>query len=254
MISAKEILPLTPAERKQLLLEDSNAYQAKNEFERCQRLSHSINKFIEDYFKQIQLSDRENNIGSILQEFNIPDAIMHEINKFKPIAINEITTSISSKNSESPPANIYELAGAHKLAGGNKTSRNLSTALNQLWHNIANISPYVVSPEQDFNIKLKGIDLIIHNTSNKKVEYVQLKTQQNTMTGSQKGRTIDELSIYSNPVFCAVFSLGIWTFNHDVIPRRSGAEFWQSIGIHYPTFERHALELLQMLENEYSRS
>lgn len=253
MISAEEILSLTPAERKQRLLQDSNAYQARNEFERSQCLSNSINQFIEDYFKQTQYSDRENKIGSILEEFNIPDAIMHEINKFKPIAINEITLSISSKNSQSPPGNIYELAGAHKLAGGNKTSRNLSTALNQLWHNIATISPYVVSPEQAFNIKLKGIDLIIHNTSNKNIEYIQLKTQQNTMTGSQKSRTIDELSIYSNPVFCTAFSLGIWTFNHDAIPRRSGNEFWQSIGIHYPTFERHTLALLQMLENEYSR-
>ena len=83
------------------------------------------------------------------------------------------------------------------------------------------------------------------------IEYQQLKTQHNTLTGSQKSRSIQELEIHENPVFCASFTLGSWTFNHSSIPRISGVEFWNGIGIEYSTLEIKVKDLFMEFERVF---
>ncbi|MCL6272223.1 hypothetical protein M3P05_20075, partial [Sansalvadorimonas sp. 2012CJ34-2] len=83
------------------------------------------------------------------------------------------------------------------------------------------------------------------------IEYQQLKTQQNTLTGSQKTRSVQELSIHDNPVFCACFPNNKWTFNHSSIPRVSGEEFWSRIGIPYDLVLEKVNALIIELEQEY---
>ena len=253
MLTAQEIFDLTPSERRQALLQNADVYGASNELDRCRRLSQTINQFIHEYIELRKAQDKARESGSVLEDYNLSDAIVQQIKLFKPTATSDI------KNSTPPaelitqnPNNIYEKAGAAKLAGAQKTARNLSTVLGLLWEKIATLSPYSISPEQEFGLKLKGIDLISKHTETGHIEYQQLKTQQNTLTGSQKPRTVEELSIHQRPVFCSCFALGPWTFNHDIIPRRSGTDFWSSIGINYDIFERHSLALLKELEQEFS--
>ncbi len=44
--------------------------------------------------------------------------------------------------------NIYNMCNAVKLSGANSVSRTLSTKLGSLWEKIANLSKYVLSPEE----------------------------------------------------------------------------------------------------------
>ena len=47
------------------------------------------------------------------------------------------------------------------LVTSNSVTRSLSTKMGILWEEIADISPYVIIPEFEFGIKIKGIDIII---------------------------------------------------------------------------------------------
>ena len=128
----------------------------------------------------------------------------------------------------------------------------LSTTMGLLWERLASISPYAINPEIEFNLKIKGIDLISLNVDTNEIEYQQLKTQHNTLTGSQKGRSVQELIIHDNPVFCACLANNSsWTFSHPDIPRVSGEDFWHRIGISYDVFLKSVQELVLELENEY---
>jgi hypothetical protein len=145
------------------------------------------------------------------------------------------------------------MAGCSKLAGANKVTRNLSTTLGMLWEEIACISPYVVNPEREFNLKVRGVDLISLVGGNT-VEYQQLKTQRNTLTGSQKPRSENELKIHANSSFCVCFALSSWTFQSKIIPRYDGPRFWPRIGIDYNLLVTKASQLLRDLEKEYCKS
>ena len=94
--------------------------------------------------------------------------------------------------------------------------------------------------------------MIALNKNTNIIEFQQLKTQHNTLTGSQKRRSVEELQIHDNPVFCACFANNSsWTFNHPDIPRVSGTDFWSRIGIPYDLFLNHARNLVLELEKEY---
>ncbi len=252
MINAIEIYGMDVKNRKELIIDSSGIRKEDNELIISKKLSSTINTFIYDYFGIHEAEDKARNSGSILDIKNLLLAIDAEVESFKPLAIQKLKESSRSyEEIEKRPVNVYELAGASKLAAANRATRNLSTTLGLLWERVANISPYSINPEIEFNIKIKGIDLISSNVFNKKIEYQQLKTQKNTLTGSQKSRSIQELMLYENPVFCACFELGAWTFNSPVIPRISGKAFWSRIGIDYPTFESRAKNLMMDLEQEF---
>lgn len=94
--------------------------------------------------------------------------------------------------------------------------------MGHLWERIANISPYVISPRIEFGVEVPAIDLIILAN---RIEFAQIKTKRDTLTGSHRNRTYKELSLYENPLFVACFDLGGWHFNHPIIPTVSGEEF-----------------------------
>ncbi|GAL33138.1 hypothetical protein JCM19240_6570 [Vibrio maritimus] len=133
---------------------------------------------------------------------------MFKIDNFRPIAVKAINdTKAKVTNPETKPKNIYELAGAATLASANNITRNLSTKMGLLWERVASISPYAINTESEFGLKIKGIDLISLNISTGRVEYQQLKTKHDTLTGSQRERSVEELSIHEFLVSVVVLAL-----------------------------------------------
>jgi len=252
MLSAVEVFNLGPEERKELIYSRSNVVAEDDEIEVSRKLSGVINSFAEGYFDLLNESDQSQANGSVLINENLSSAISSEIAAFKPLAVEELRRSTPNREQIVAAAkNIYELAGAVKLAGANKATRNLSTTMGLLWERIANISPHAINPEAEFNLKIKGVDLISRNIHNRNIEYQQLKTKRDTLTGSQKGRSVSELEIHDHPIFCTCFALGPWTFNDPNIPRVSGTEFWSRIGIDYSIFESLVKTLILELEDVF---
>ncbi len=252
MLTAKEIYDLPQSFRAERITREITGYSRlddKRNMERSLALCSVINQFIEDYFQLQVNGDKRLKDGSVLNRSNLEAAMDNEIEAFYPIAAAEID---KPKIDASNPVNLYQMAGASKLSLANTVTRNLSTTLGLLWERIADISPYAINPELEFNLKIQGIDLIGLNINKFVVEYIQLKTQHNTLTGSQKPRSVSELSIHENPVFCAAFyNKSNWTFRDANIPRRSGAEFWETIGISYEIFLDHVFYLVKRLEEDY---
>ena len=123
--------------------------------------------------------------------------------------------------------------------------------MGHLWEKIANISPYVIIPEIEFGINIKGIDIIMY--SDNAVCFAQLKTVKGTLTGSQTGRAIRELSIHDNPLFLVAFDLGQWTFPpHPKIPRIAGKLFWDKIQMDYDLVESHVRNMLQRIDKTFA--
>lgn len=252
MIKAEDIIDLNQQERKSRIVEKAKISNKDNDLQRSRKLSDIINSFIVEYFEIALERDFNRTGGSVLTPTVLDELILKEIKIFKPLAINELKESSPSReNIVEKPKNVYQLAGAVKLSAANTATRNLSTTMGLLWERIANISPYTINPESEFDIAIKGVDLISKNINNCSIEYQQLKTQRNTLTGSQKERSIAELSLHKNPVFCTCFALGNWTFNHPKITRVSGPEFWQRIGIDYNIFEENVKALILELEETF---
>lgn len=216
------------------------------------RVSAIINLFIQDYIKGKVERDAGN---SILQPQRLNDAVRQEIERFVPQAIGQMKESIPSREKlEVRGNNLYEIAGARRLAFANKVTRTLSTTMGSLWEKLASISPYAVNTESEFRIKIKGIDVVLMNKTTQDIEFAQLKTQQSTLTGSQRPRSVRELAIHKHPVFCACFDTNSsWTFNHKSIPRLKGAEFWDRIGIQYEVVLENVKQMIRGLEDEYIR-
>ena len=254
MISANTIYSLSPNDRKIMILNEIRNIHTLQGLQVDQAISNVINTFIKDYINIKITNDNLNSNGSILTSYNLSIAIDREISLFKPSAIQCLRSLLIPQNTlVASSKNIYEMAGASKLAFANMVTRNISTTTGLFWEKLAALSPYSINPEREFNLKIKGIDLISMNCYTGVIEYQQLKTQHNTLTGSQVPRTIEELQIHINPIFCASFTNNSsWTFNHHTIPKVSGADFWNRIGIDYVILRQKALELIRDLEYEFT--
>jgi hypothetical protein len=115
---------------------------------------------------------------------------------------------------------LFELCGAKLLVTSNSVTISLRPKMGHLWEEIADISPYIIIPEFEFGVKIKGIDIVI--LIDEKIKFAQLKTLKGTLNGSQTNRSKKELGIYDSPLFIAAFNLGRWKFNYSRIPRIAG--------------------------------
>lgn len=140
----------------------------------------------------------------------------------------------AAQESTENATNLFELVGASKLVRANAISRLVSTHMGSAWEEMAALSHLAISPELDLKIRLKGVDIVF--LEGECLRHTQIKTQKNTLTGSQKGRSISELTLHSQPLFAAAFSVAGWTFPPKEISgveRVAGAEFWSKLGIQY---------------------
>jgi hypothetical protein len=133
--------------------------------------------------------------------------------------------------------NIFEFAECENLYLSNKYVNLISENLGHKLEEIANLSNQVLIPEKNLKIKIKGIDLIIFDQG--MIRYTQLKTKKDTLTGSQQGRSINELKIHKNSIFAAALDMGnSWTISYKKsqeygIEIMTGERFWSSIGLDY---------------------
>ena len=254
MIEARNIFESDTSQRSILIISEIENYSSiSDELDRSRALAGVINTFINEYI-EIQISvDKAKGGESIVCPKALEVALDYQVSQFLPIAITELRKSQPTADELMQSSkNIYEMSGAVKLSFANRATRNLSTTMGLLWERLANVSPYAINPELEFGIKIKGIDLIAKNRTTNHIEYQQLKTQHNTLTGSQKGRSVSELLIHENPVFCACFANNSsWTFSHPDIPRVSGRDFWERIGISYDIVLKCLKNLIAQLEKEY---
>jgi len=250
-MNARDLIELTAIKRKIKIISEIKDYESiKDELERSKEISNIINTFIEDYI-DLQVERENEKENSLLNNTNILSLeIDQKINSFLPIIIEELRKEYKQLKS-TKAKNIYELSDAYKLAFASNATRTISTKLGLLLESIASISPYSINPESEFDIKIKGIDLISRNRNTNKIEYQQLKTQKNTLTGSQSERVAKELTIHETPIVCAAFDLSSWTFNHKTILRVAGKDFWDRINIPYDLIIIKVQKLIQELEKEY---
>lgn len=254
MVTATQVLESDVNQRASLIISEvPNFLSIDDELEKSRALANVINSFISEYIEKKVTQDKALGDQSIMNSEALENALNEEIDSFLPIAIAELKKSQpTAEELIKSSKNIYEMSGAVKLSFANRATRNLSTTMGLLWERLANVSPYAINPELEFSLKIKGIDLIAKNKNTDLIEYQQLKTQHNTLTGSQKTRSVSELMIHENPVFCACFANNSsWTFNHPDIPRVSGTDFWERIGVSYEIVLKCLRRLISKLEEEY---
>ncbi|HDK7157787.1 TPA: hypothetical protein PTV43_002954 [Clostridium botulinum] len=193
-------------------------------------LSRVLNEFLPDFF--MSKPHKENEMESLFESFKLKNFTNLKQNLREKVAAND---------------NIYNMFNAPSLSGANSITRTLSTKLGLFWEDIANLSSNVVSPEIEFGIKLKGVDAILNH--NGTFIYAQMKTQKNTLTGSQVGRSTSELSVYKNSLFVAcIDNNASWTYGGP-IERIVGKPFWDLCNISYERLLHNISELIQEAES-----
>ncbi|BAY83817.1 hypothetical protein NIES267_33110 [Calothrix parasitica NIES-267] len=200
-LTANTLIPLSVLERKALVLEYASTINATHISDESLHLAYQYGKVIsliaEDYFeyqiKQDSLDD------SVLKTERQSELIKNQTEIFTTEFIDWLAKYFEKQKAiveNNPnPRNLYELCGANLLVTSNSVTRQLNTKMGMLWEKISNISPYALIPEFEFDIKITGVDIII--LSNETVYFTQLKSQKNTLTGSQAPRAKKELGIHT---------------------------------------------------------
>lgn len=129
--------------------------------------------------------------------------------------------------------NVYQLSNAAKLSSANAITRTYNTKLGLFWERIADLSPNVISPEIDLGYKIPEVDVIVLNRQDNQLYYTQLKTQKNTLTGSQAKRTVAELRRYEYHWFVACIDTNCKSTMPSALNRLVGKDFWDKVDIDY---------------------
>ena len=135
------------------------------------------------------------------------------------------------------------------MAIAQKHNRSITERMGHMFEKYAAVSPFVFSPEDHYGIKAAGVDLIV--LQNNDIIYCQMKTNKNTLTGSQDGRSKEELLLYNKAWFISAINSSVsWTFKaHDKIERKAGKEFWPLISIPYELVMESVKTLILEIEN-----
>lgn len=254
-LSAETLIPLSKKDRKALILEYASFIDVSDITDEDLQTPYQYGKIISSvapsYFEYQIAQDRQN--GTILDLNKQDRLIARKTDRFADNFIKwlqvEFINQSASLESKSQPKNLFELCETKLLSTSNSVTRSLSTRMGALWEDIADISPYIIVPEFQFGIKIKGIDVII--LSDNKIIFTQIKTLKGTLTGSQRSRAKKELAIHKNSLFVSAFDLGSWTFNDPIIPRIAGQDFWNMIDIDYDILENRVKLMLQKIESAF---
>ena len=195
-----------------------------------------INKFVTEYIKEIKKNNSNNSSA----------AITNEINKFKKNYIENILP----KRINQKIVNVYSLSGADSFAKIQLVLRSLSTSMGSLWEKIAICGNTSISSENEFGLKITGTDLISLIDGNP--TYIQIKTMEDTLTGSQGPRSNNELSIHDYSFFAAAFDTGrTWHFKSNKVKKFKGKEFWSKINLDYDYILKNIKVMVKEIETKY---
>ena len=194
-----------------------------------------INKFIKDYI------DFKNNTDDQIKE-----EIKNKIDEFK----NDYLNNKISKKIFSKKTSLFSMIGAEIFKSAQTISKGLSTSMGSLWEKIASCSNTVINTEEEFGIKITGIDAI--SIIKKKITYIQLKTAEDTLTAGHSPRSEMELSIHDNAIFGAAFKTGSkWHFRSEKINKYAGKDFWDLIGLDYDFIYEQSKTMILEIERKY---
>jgi len=200
------------------------------------RYKEVINKFVTEYIKEIKKNNSNNRSA----------AITDEINKFKKNYIENILP----KRINQKIVNVYSLSGADSFAKIQLVLRSLSTSMGSLWEKIAICGNTSISSENEFGLKITGTDLISLIDGNP--TYIQIKTMEDTLTGSQGPRSNNELSIHDYSFFAAAFDTGrTWHFKSNKVKKFKGKEFWSKIDLDYDYILKNVKVMVKEIETKY---
>lgn len=171
--------------------------------------------------------------NELLNIFSQKQNEVHLLNKkFKEFEKNLIPELTSLKNKLSQGnANVFQMMNANTLSSANAITRTFSTKLGLFLEEITILSKNVICPEKELKYKIPGVDIIVQYDN--KLYYTQLKTQKNTLTGSQGSRVVSELSKFENSWFVACLNNDASWTAPAALNRLVGDEFWSKIGISY---------------------
>ena len=204
-LAAETLIPLSTKERKELILYHASLIDCTNIIDEDLHIAYQYGKIISSigstYFEyQVEKDNRNYSALELETQSNL---ISNKTEQFADDFIEWLRADFKNKSAilehHPNPRNLFELCGAKLLVTSNSVTRSLSTKMGQLWEEIADISPYVIVPEFEFGIKIKGIDIVLLTGST--IRFAQLKTLKGTLTGSQTNRAKKELGIHENPLF-----------------------------------------------------
>lgn len=178
--------------------------------------------------------------------------LRERFNEILCLAESAILASANEPDGDEQNAkNLFDLFGARRLAGANKLSRLVSTHLGSAWEAMAAESHLAISPELKFGERIEGIDIVL--LEGQVLRHTQIKTQKNTLTGSQKPRTLVELRRHSHPLFAAAFDVARWNFpslKSCGVERIAGKAFWVKLGIDYDVVYSEAKACFDRLDHQ----
>lgn len=220
-----------------------------NDLREGYQICRILDDYLPDYFDdQEQVSDQQvsDQINLILARFK--KEVINSLAKKKDDFIKNVTSQNKSF------INIFEFSRSENLYLSSIYTRFISENLGHKLEEIAGISHKVFSPEESLKKKIKGIDIIVYD--NNVVRYTQIKTKKDTLTGSQKPRTISELTIHPHSLFVAALNMGkSLTIGDkdkygDGIKRLVGDEFWSLIGLNYGLILDKLSQVIRELDKE----
>lgn len=204
-------------------------------YQRKEVINKLVTAYVEKAKKNFTEKETESEIKKILDNFK------------KDFIKNTLPKKLKEKYK-----NLYYMSGAYEFGKINSLLRSLSTKLGNTWEIIANVSDNTFSSEIELGLKIKGVDIIL--IKNNKPFYVQIKTAEGTLTGSQKPRSVSELSLHENKYFVAAFDTGAnWTFDSPKIQKLSGEDFWKLININYQSLLENVKKTIKDIEDEYNK-
>ena len=75
---------------------------------------------------------------------------------------------------------------------------------------------------------------------------------EDTLTGSQAPRSVNELSIHTHSFFAAAFNTGrIWHFKSKYISKYRGKDFWDKINLDYDHILSEVKKMVKEVEDKY---
>ena len=236
-----DFIGMNKAEKKNFIISESQKIKkipkhVIKDLHQAYQYKEVINKFVTEYIKEIKKNDSD----------NVSIAITNEINKFKKNYIeNTLPKRINQKI-----VNVYSLSGADSFAKIQLVLRSLSTSMGSLWEKIAICGNTSISSENEFGLKITGTDLISLVDGNP--TYIQIKTMEDTLTGSQAPRSNNELSIDDYSFFAAAFNTGrTWHFKSNKVKKYKGKEFWSKINLDYDHILNEVKKMVKEIENKY---
>ena len=243
-------------EKKQQSIEVPQGFPQDAELIEAYRLARALDAELIGYFQKLDFKIERSYIQSGIREIcdlfksDVLQSLQKEKENFANISKN--TDRQTNKFN-----NIFQYAGCEKLYLANQYTRFISVKLGHKFEDIANLSPYVFSPKNKLDMNIKGIDVIAW--CNNQLYYTQIKSQKNTLTGSQVPRTIKELKIHPHSMFVAALDMGSSSSisrtkaEANGIQLQVGEGFWSEIGISYLDVISAISKSIQEIEVELYR-